>query len=270
MIALTSFGLGLAASAAAQDHPTRIACPQTWPGPEQTGSNLTYAAGWYQHHMELGPAVEGAETRAGPGDIHLDCAYGPGKDKSALRITVVVPGHPTYCGYLMDKAGAWTVFGCETNVSDEEQRSPTLWYVAEPIDRSTTLFGFGLDQSADTARSTAKQQGFVEEPVHTEANSLVFGRGDDRISVRFSPTHGRSREIVWTCPPTVEAAAKRADYVRRRFGYRTETVSGPTTWTPQTGATGTSKTVWPKATAPIRLEEPNELGEGYHLILDEP
>jgi len=269
VIILAWLGLGFAAPAAAQDHLTKIRCPPTWPGPDRAGAPLTYAIGWYQYYAILGPGMDGIEAKSGPGDIHLDCAYGPGMQEAPLRITVVVPGHPTHCAILKDRAGKWGPYGCETKVTPEEERRPTVWQMAEVIDRHTTLFGFGLDQSVAAIRATAVRQEFREEESPSK-DILAFVRDTDRITVRFSPVNNGSREIIWIVPPDAERKTRAAYDISLRFGYRLEEVLGAITWDPKTGAHGSGKTARPNAKAPVRVERPDEFAEGYHLILNEP
>jgi hypothetical protein len=148
----------------------------------------------------------------------LDCAYGEaapgsrfrGGTLSALRMTVLVPGHARRCdGPTGGPRSSW----CDTAPEADGTIGPIRIYIAERPTLATTLLGFGLRQSKGDVRTVAEAGGFT---CAEESDTWHCTGAHDRIDIRFED--GRSVSVRWLLPRDKPGEGGTYDRTIYRFG----------------------------------------------------
>lgn len=242
----------------------KISCPAVWPGPERGHFPLTYATQWKYWTESVDPTTEADFfDDTGPGDIQMDCAYGKGGQRSPMRVTLVLPGHPFRCA-LPTLYGNRKISQCEVRAGADGSLGEVRWRVAERVGPSTTFFGFGIGQSREQVFRAAERGNFFAEG--ESLSRIIMQRDDAHLSAIIDPETGLTTEIIWKVPETEDGRNAFLDEVVFRFGFNYEEVviARPTP------SSGISKTVWKGLGEDVAVELRPDLSRGIadslHLV----
>jgi len=161
-----------------------IQCPATWPGPEHRGEKLSYANAWTGDTSYMGPEVDDGPA---PGEVMLDCAYGPKGGIEPRHITVVIPGRDILCH---ETKGRQMVRWCDTAREADGSLGPIQMYIAEPVTPASRFAGFHLGQSVDEILAGGNGFSCGQEA----ADRLVCRRGPELVTLLLAEGHAARME----------------------------------------------------------------------------
>ena len=176
----------------------KIACPITWPGPEGP-LPLTFNTVWveWKYEADGDDAWVDDLSNTKPDTVQIDCAYGPQKRESGLRISLKVPGYAQKCNGEKTP-GTWRrklPTSCFTHPSPGEELGPVIWRIATPVNSALRLFSFGLGMTGPEIKELATKTGY---DVQETPGKLILSRQDQQFIIIMNAITGNPHEITLT------------------------------------------------------------------------